>query len=293
MLRTRSVLPAVLAAALGAWAAGAAHHEKAEAEEAAPVAAESPWDQAKVTELVKDLHAKVVTIRKAERNAPPDTIASGQARARKQLNDNFRMIDRESKHLVRRLEEGKGREEGCQSGRVLRRVAQRRTTDGHPMRTVLALLFLLISTASADDWFFPRGDVQNTGVVKNRGPKKKPSIKWQREEKGAISTGAALSAGRLVFGVGEFVVACRRANGGAHIWDAKVKCSTAKDCQRSHAFHMILDALRCQRIGPRFTMPAHRGDDISNPLSHVEALPLLCLERRMLFGSILAPAWGA
>ena len=42
MLRTRFVLPAVLAVALGAWAAGAAHHEKAEAEEEAPVAAEIP-----------------------------------------------------------------------------------------------------------------------------------------------------------------------------------------------------------------------------------------------------------
>ncbi|MEE8106928.1 MAG: PQQ-binding-like beta-propeller repeat protein [Planctomycetota bacterium] len=90
------------------------------------------------------------------------------------------------------------------------------------MRATLLILFL-ITTASADDWLFPRGDVQNTGVVKNKGPKKKPSIKWQREEKGGISTGAALSGGRLVFGVGEFVVACRRASGGAHIWDAKVK----------------------------------------------------------------------
>ncbi len=131
MLRTRFVLPAVLAAALGAWAAGAAHHEKAEAEEAAPVAAESPWDQAKVTELVKDLHAKVVTIRKAERNAPPDTIASGQARARKQLNDNFRMIDRESKHLVRRLEEGQGREETLP---LFRRVDQLRLDSAEQLR---------------------------------------------------------------------------------------------------------------------------------------------------------------
>ena len=131
MRRMRFVLPAGLAAALGAWAAGAAHHEKEDAEETAPVAAGIPWDQARVTDLVKDLSAKVATIRRAERNAPPDSIASGQARARKQLNDNLRLIDRESKHMVRRLEEGQGREETLP---LFRRVDQLRLDSAEQLR---------------------------------------------------------------------------------------------------------------------------------------------------------------
>ena len=88
---------------------------------------------------------------------------------------------------------------------------------------IAACLLCAASLLSAEDWLYPRGNLGNTGVTKNRGPKRTPKVQWKREEKGAIGTGAALSEGRLIYGVGEFAVACRRQSKGAAIWDAKVK----------------------------------------------------------------------
>ena len=90
------------------------------------------------------------------------------------------------------------------------------------MRIAVCLL-CAASFLSAEDWLFPRGNLGNTGVTRNRGPKSTPQVHWKREEKGAIGTGAALADGRLIYGVGEFIVACRRESKGAAIWDAKVK----------------------------------------------------------------------
>ncbi|MHC4932333.1 MAG: PQQ-binding-like beta-propeller repeat protein [Planctomycetota bacterium] len=92
------------------------------------------------------------------------------------------------------------------------------------MRLAAALL-MLSAIAAGDEWLFPRGDPANTGVTKNRGPKAKPEIQWRREEEGAIGTGAALVSGRLIYGAGEFVLACRRQSDGGKVWDGKVKQS--------------------------------------------------------------------
>jgi outer membrane protein assembly factor BamB len=89
------------------------------------------------------------------------------------------------------------------------------------------LLLLLVASAAAEDWPCARFDPQNTGASGNRGPVKTPSVAWKREEKDAISPGVALAAGRLVYGVGEFVVACRDAAGGREVWDAPVKQQVA------------------------------------------------------------------
>ncbi len=88
----------------------------------------------------------------------------------------------------------------------------------------LLLLLLWSAVATAEDWRYPRGDLGNTGVVKNSGPGKEPKIAWKREEPtGAIGTGAALAEGKLLYGSGEFNVACRWASGGAAVWDVAVK----------------------------------------------------------------------
>ncbi|MHC4550171.1 MAG: outer membrane protein assembly factor BamB family protein [Planctomycetota bacterium] len=86
-----------------------------------------------------------------------------------------------------------------------------------------ALLLLLAAVTAAEDWRYPRGNLANTGVVKNRGPTREPQVVWEHEEKDVIGTGAALSLGRLVYGVGEFVVACRTKGSGGEVWDAAVK----------------------------------------------------------------------
>ncbi|MHC4342573.1 MAG: PQQ-binding-like beta-propeller repeat protein [Planctomycetota bacterium] len=90
---------------------------------------------------------------------------------------------------------------------------------------LLAALFMLSAVAIGEEWLFPRGDSANTGVTKNRGPKAKPEVQWRREEEGAIGTGAALVNGRLIYGAGEFVLACRRQSDGGKVWDGKIKQS--------------------------------------------------------------------
>lgn len=86
-----------------------------------------------------------------------------------------------------------------------------------------AVVALLAGIAAADDWPCARGNLANTGVTKNRGPVQRPAVAWKREEKGEIGTGAALSGGLLVYGVGEYAVACRRQSGGTVVWDGEVR----------------------------------------------------------------------
>ena len=86
------------------------------------------------------------------------------------------------------------------------------------------LLFLLATAALAgEEWPCARGDPQNSGVTKNRGPVATPQVAWKREEKDAISPGVALAAGRLAYGVGEFVVAYREASDGRDVWNGEIK----------------------------------------------------------------------
>ena len=74
------------------------------------------------------------------------------------------------------------------------------------MRVLVPVLLLAAAAAAGEEWRCPRGDLQNTGVAKNRGPVAKPQVAWKREEKEMISRGVALAAGKLVYGVGEYVV---------------------------------------------------------------------------------------
>jgi len=90
------------------------------------------------------------------------------------------------------------------------------------VRVLLALL-VIAGAARADEWRCARGDAGNSGVTKNRGPVQTPQVAWQREEKEAISRGLALASGKLVYGVGEYVVACRRQADGREVWDGQIK----------------------------------------------------------------------
>ncbi|MHC4974639.1 MAG: outer membrane protein assembly factor BamB family protein [Planctomycetota bacterium] len=91
------------------------------------------------------------------------------------------------------------------------------------MRALVTVLLCVAAAAAGEEWRCARGNLKNTGVVKNRGPVAKPQVVWKAEEKGPISRGVALSFGRLVYGVGEFVVGCRRQSTGMELWDAAVK----------------------------------------------------------------------
>ncbi|MHC4135840.1 MAG: PQQ-binding-like beta-propeller repeat protein [Planctomycetota bacterium] len=91
------------------------------------------------------------------------------------------------------------------------------------MRVLVPVLILVAAAAAGEEWRCARGNLQNTGVVKNRGPVARPQVAWEHEEKETISRGVALASGRLVYGVGEHVVACRRQSTGMELWDAAVK----------------------------------------------------------------------
>ena len=91
------------------------------------------------------------------------------------------------------------------------------------VRGLIPVLVLVAAAAAGEEWRCARGNLKNTGVVKNRGPVAQPQIAWKYEEKATISRGVALAFGRLVYGVGEFVVACRRQRSGTELWDAAVK----------------------------------------------------------------------
>ncbi|MFI5402452.1 MAG: PQQ-binding-like beta-propeller repeat protein, partial [Planctomycetota bacterium] len=86
------------------------------------------------------------------------------------------------------------------------------------------LLFVLLTAAFAgEEWPSARFDPLNTGVTKNKGPIATPQVAWKHEEKETISPGVALGAGRLAYGMGEFVVAYREASDGREVWDGAVK----------------------------------------------------------------------
>ncbi|MGQ0613827.1 MAG: outer membrane protein assembly factor BamB family protein [Planctomycetaceae bacterium] len=87
----------------------------------------------------------------------------------------------------------------------------------------MALLLLVCAAASAEEWLLPRGDLENSGVVKNKGPKREPALVWRRDEGQPILGGAALVGGRLIYAVGEEKVACRLAKSGVPVWDKVVK----------------------------------------------------------------------
>lgn len=88
---------------------------------------------------------------------------------------------------------------------------------------LLSVPLLLAASALAEDWTLPRGNLANTGVVKNAGPKREPKIAWKRDEGAPILTGAALADGLLVYAVGDTKVVCRGAGSGASSWEKAVK----------------------------------------------------------------------
>ena len=91
------------------------------------------------------------------------------------------------------------------------------------MRALAAVMLVVTVAAAGDEWPHPRGNLGNTGVVKNKGPKKAPKVKWKREEKGSVGTGAALAGGLLVYAVGDRAVICRSQHGGHEAWTKVVK----------------------------------------------------------------------
>ena len=94
-----------------ATGAAASHHEAERDVSARPENAPA-WDQTKATSAAQSLAASLEGLRAALRRQPTTTIApGGGSRARNKLLDRLRLMESESKHLARVLEEGQGRDE--------------------------------------------------------------------------------------------------------------------------------------------------------------------------------------
>jgi hypothetical protein len=73
--------------------------------------AQTPWDQAKVGAIAKELVEAVEAVYDALREEPSSSVASGQARSFYSLTQNVRRIRTESRELTRALEGGQGHDE--------------------------------------------------------------------------------------------------------------------------------------------------------------------------------------
>jgi hypothetical protein len=97
MIPRHSFFPALVAVFLFAVPTQAAEREK--------------WDQAALTKLSGELVESVKDLRGSARRQPPDSIASGQSRARHRLLDLLRLIEQECKALRDALAAGEGHDQ--------------------------------------------------------------------------------------------------------------------------------------------------------------------------------------
>ena len=74
----------------------------------AAFAAEKPWDQQAVTQIVRELDGAVNGLFDEFKKQPPANIASMQAEARARLEDDLRRLEHETHGLRERIEAGKG-----------------------------------------------------------------------------------------------------------------------------------------------------------------------------------------
>ena len=69
------------------------------------------WNQQEVADLGRKLQQLTSDLRAQERNAPQDSIASGQARARESYRDILRGLESRCQKLANLVEKGKSRED--------------------------------------------------------------------------------------------------------------------------------------------------------------------------------------
>jgi hypothetical protein len=88
----------------------------------------TPWDQAKVTELAKQLETTTAALSDAFRQQPPPTLGSSQRKAFFQLQQQVRHLRREARTMSRALQRGADFDETQPSFESLM-VTVRRATD--------------------------------------------------------------------------------------------------------------------------------------------------------------------
>jgi hypothetical protein len=101
----------------------------------------TPWDQAKVTELAKQLETATGALSDAFRKQPQPTLGSAQRKSFFQLRQEVRQLRRESRSLSRALQQGEGQEETLPSFESMMRTVRsatdiaRRTFSGADIQT--------------------------------------------------------------------------------------------------------------------------------------------------------------
>ena len=92
------------------------------------------WDQAKVTEIAEQLSDAVNDVhRSIVRTATGSQVGSGQAASALRLKDRVRVARNESRHLARRLQDGRGKDETVNVWRRLMSVVRDARNIGRSM----------------------------------------------------------------------------------------------------------------------------------------------------------------
>jgi len=96
----------------------------------------TPWDQAKVTELAKQLAAATSALSDTFRRQPPPTVGSSQRTAFFRLDQEVRHLRRESSSLARALERGADRDQAQGSFESLMETVRRARDHARRLFTV-------------------------------------------------------------------------------------------------------------------------------------------------------------
>ncbi len=92
------------------------------------------WDQAKVTEIAEQLSDAVNKVhRSIVRTATGSTIGSGQASSALRLKDRVRVARNDSRHLAKRLQDGRGKDETVHAWKRLMSTVRDARTIGRSM----------------------------------------------------------------------------------------------------------------------------------------------------------------
>ena len=93
-----------------------------------------PWNQEEVTELAKALHVAVKEVRQSMRRESTGDLTA-QARARLQMLEILKLLEKSCGQLVSRLEAGAGHEETLNIAKKIRSLVRDAETEGRKFMT--------------------------------------------------------------------------------------------------------------------------------------------------------------
>ena len=93
-----------------------------------------PWNQEEVTALAKALHVAVKEVRQSMRREPVENVV-GPAKARQQMLETLKVLEKSCGQLAGRLEAGAGHEETLNIAKKIRSLVRDAETHGRKLMT--------------------------------------------------------------------------------------------------------------------------------------------------------------